>query len=131
MSGSSRSPLVPILAQAAPAAGGGEGAMPPWMVLVVQFGPVLLLAFFLFFWMPMQNQKRRTNMIKALKKNDRVLTESGIFGTVVSVDEKADRIVIRIDDEKGVKLTCRKSSIAGLVEAGATDKVGAAEKKAS
>jgi preprotein translocase subunit YajC len=131
MSGPISLPIVPILLSQGAAAAGGEGSMPPWMVLVIQFGPVLLLAFFLFFWMPMQNQKRRTSMINALKKNDRVVTESGVYGTVVSVDEKADRIVLRIDDEKGVKLTCRKSSIAGLVEAGASDKVGAAEKKAS
>ena len=123
-------PLPPILAQAAQGAA-GEGPLSPLMVMLVQFGPVLLLAFFLFFWMPMRNQRRRTDMINALKKNDRVLTEAGIYGTVVSVDEKADRIVLRIDDEKGVKLTLRKSSILGLVEAGAGEKAGAAEKKAS
>ncbi|RUL88933.1 preprotein translocase subunit YajC [Tautonia sociabilis] len=127
MSGPSWFSLPFLLAQGAPAAG-GEGSLPPWMVLVVQFGPVLLLAFFLFFWMPMRNQKRRMDMINALKKNDRVVTESGIFGTIVSVDEKADRIVLRVDDEKGVKLTVRKSSVLGLVEAAGA---GAAEKKAS
>jgi preprotein translocase subunit YajC len=117
--------LIPVcFAQAAQGAG-GEDPLSPMMVLLVQFGPVLLLAFFLFFWLPRQNQKRRMAMIHALKKNDRVLTESGIYGTVVSVDEKADKIVLRIDDEKGVRLTCRKTSVVGLVDA------GAAEKKAS
>ncbi len=98
------------------------------LLMLVQFGPVLLLAFFFFFWMPMRDRKRRMMMIDALKKNDRVLVEAGIYGTVVSVDEKQDRMVLRIDDDKGVKLTCRKSSVVTVIEPeSATDK----EKKAS
>ena len=124
MPGTICSTVSPILAQAAQG-GAGENSLSPMMVLLVQFGPVLLLAFFLFFWLPMRNQRRRMEMIHALKKNDKVVTESGIYGTVVSVDEKSDKIVLRIDDEKGVRLTCRKTSIVGLVEA------GTAEKKAS
>lgn len=120
--------IVPILlAQAAPEAG-GEGSLSPIMVLLVQFGPVLLLAFFLFFWLPMRNQRRRMDMIHALKKNDKVVTESGIFGTVVSIDEKTDKVVLRIDDEKGVRLTCRKTSIVGLID---PDRAGSTDKKAS
>ena len=44
-------------------------------------------------------------MIEALKKNDKVLTAGGIYGTVVSVDPARDRVVLRVDDDKGVKLT--------------------------
>ena len=38
-------------------------------------------------WLPQQQQeKKRRAMIDALKKNDKVVTAGGIFGTVVSVD---------------------------------------------
>jgi preprotein translocase subunit YajC len=128
MPGPTCSTLPTLLAQAAQG-GGDDGALSPMMVLLVQFGPVLLLAFFLFFWLPMRNQRKRMDMIHALKKNDRVLTESGIYGTVVSIDEKADKVVLRIDDDKGVRLTCRKTSIVGVVDGG--NRSETAEKKAS
>ena len=117
MPGLSLLSLASIFAQAAQGAG-QDGKLSPLMVMLVNFGPLVLLAFFIFFWMPMRNQKRRGQMIDALKKNDRVLTESGIFGTVVSIDEKANRIVLRLDDEKGAKATFRRSSVVGVVDPG-------------
>ena len=117
MPGPSLLSLASLFAQAAQGAG-QDGTLSPLMVMLVNFGPLVLLAFFIFFWMPMRNQKRRGQMIDALKKNDRVLTESGIFGTVVSIDEKANRIVLRLDDEKGAKATFRRSSVVGVVDAG-------------
>ena len=50
-------------------------------------------------------------MIDALKKNDKVVTAGGIYGTVVSVDPAGDKLVLRIDDDKGVKLTMSRSSV--------------------
>jgi preprotein translocase subunit YajC len=62
-----------------------------------------------------QDQKRRA-MIDAMKKNDKVLTNGGIYGTVISVDATQDRVVLRIDDEKGVKATFAKSAVARVIE---------------
>lgn len=101
-------PLFTILAQAAPKP--GENSLPSWAIFAIQLAPILLLGY-LFFGLPLRQQRRRMEMIGNVKKNDRVLTEAGIYGTVVSVDAEADRMVLRIDDEKGVKLTCRKSSV--------------------
>ena len=56
-------------------------------------------------------------MIDALKKNDKVLTAGGIYGTVVSVDPAGDKLVLRIDDDKGVKLTMSRSSVVRVLEA--------------
>jgi preprotein translocase subunit YajC len=76
---------------------------------------------FLFYYMiirPQQQQERkRRAMIDALKKNDKVLTSGGIYGTVVSVDSDHDRVVLRVDDEKGVKLCITRSSVARVLEA--------------
>ena len=63
-----------------------------------------------------QDQKRRA-MLDAMKKNDKVLTSGGIYGTVISVDTAQDRVVLRIDDEKGVKATFAKSAVARVIEA--------------
>ena len=67
---------------------------------------------------PQKNQDRkRRAMIDAMKKNDKVLTNGGIYGTVISVDASQDRVVLRIDDEKGVKVTFTKSGVARVIEA--------------
>ena len=60
-------------------------------------------------------------MIEAMKKNDRVLTSAGIFGTVVSVDG-GDRIVLRVDDERNVRLTFSKASIVRVIDPSEKDK---------
>ena len=56
-------------------------------------------------------------MIDALKKNDKVVTAGGIYGTVVSVDPTGDKLVVRIDDDKGVKLDhSARSSVMRVLE---------------
>ena len=47
-------------------------------------------------------------MIDALKRNEKIVTAGGIYGTVVSVDAEGDKLVLRIDDDKGVKMTFAK-----------------------
>lgn len=80
---------------------------------------ILVLAFwgyFLLFRPQQQQEKKRREMIATLKKNDKVLTSAGIYGTVVSVDSEQDRVVLRIDDDRGVKVTFSKSAVARVLE---------------
>ena len=82
--------------------------------------PLLPIPFLFYFmiWLPQQQQeKKRRAMIEALKKNDKVVTAGGIYGTVVSVDPDQDKVVLRIDDDKGVKLTFTRSSVVRVLEA--------------
>jgi preprotein translocase subunit YajC len=99
-----------VLAQAQD--GGGSA----WVL----FGYMAMFAFIVYFIMirpqRQQEQKRRT-MIDAMKKNDKVLTTGGIYGTVISVDPSQDRVVLRVDDEKGVKVSFARSSVARVLEA--------------
>lgn len=85
------------------------------MFLVTMMGFVAIFYLFLLRPQRQQEQKRRA-MIDALKKNDKVLTNGGIYGTVTSVDAGSDRIVLRIDDEKGIKVTLARSSVARVIE---------------
>ncbi len=79
--------------------------------------PIPFLFYFMI-WLPQQQQeKKRRAMIDALKKNDKIVTASGIYGTVVSVDPAGDKLVLRIDDDKGVKLTMSRSSVMRVLEA--------------
>ena len=77
-------------------------------LVVVIFG-----IFYFVMIAPMRRrQKKLQQMIDALKPGERVITNGGIFGTVVEV---TDRVVkLRIADN--VKVTFAKSAIAGLQE---------------
>ena len=67
--------------------------------------------------MPQQQQeKKRRAMIDSLKKNDKVVTTGGIYGTVMSVDAKNDKVVLRVDDERGVKLAFTRASVGRVIE---------------
>jgi preprotein translocase subunit YajC len=108
MFGSLSSPFV-VFAQAA---GGAAKAAEPNPIL--QFAPLLAVPFIFYFMMlrPQQQQeKKRRELIDSLKKNDKVLTASGMYGTVISVDEKGDRVQLRLDDDGKVKITFTKASI--------------------
>lgn len=78
--------------------------------------PIPFLFYFLI-WQPQQKQeKKRRALIDALKKNEKIVTASGIYGTVVSVDPAGDKLVLRIDDDKGVKMTITRSSVMRVLE---------------
>jgi preprotein translocase subunit YajC len=107
---------VPLLfAENAPAANPNGGGSGPMNLL-----PLLLAAglwgYFLLFRPQQQQEKKRKEMISALKKNDRVMTTGGLYGTVVSVDNEQDRVVLRVDDDRGVKLTFSKSAVGRLID---------------
>lgn len=90
-----------------------EGAKPaspsfemPLMLLVM-----FVLLYFIVLRPSMKRQEReRNSLVSNLKKNDRVLTTAGIYGTVVSISDKEDEIVVKVDDNTRLKMI--KSSIA-------------------
>jgi preprotein translocase subunit YajC len=79
--------------------------------------PIPVLFYFMIFLPQQQQEKKRRAMIDALKKNDRVVTIAGIYGTVISVDPAQDKVVLRIDDDKGVKISMTRASVARVLEA--------------
>lgn len=114
-----------IFAQnAQPAAPGNSfwGGMSSYVLFI----PVL---FYFVVLRPQQLQeKKRKDLLGALKKNDRVLTTAGMYGTVVSVHPESDRVVVRIDDERGVKVEFTKASIARVIDPAAEKGAEAPEK---
>jgi preprotein translocase subunit YajC len=106
---------LPVLfAQAAPAADPGSGGL---LSNLLPFMAVPLL-FYLLIWRPKQQEDRkRQEMLGTLKKNDKVLTGAGIYGTVVSVDDDQDRVVLRVDDDRGVRIAFNRASVVRILEA--------------
>ena len=74
---------------------------------LLQFAPIFLILYFLLIRPQQQRQKQMDKMIKALKKGDKVVTNGGIYGTVVGVEDA--KVVLRVADD--VKLEFTKSSV--------------------
>lgn len=78
---------------------------------------VLLFAAILFMFIvvrPQQRQAKQTQKALAdLKKNDRIVTNAGIHGVVVSTNDKV--VTIRIDENSGARMTINRDSISKLV----------------
>jgi len=81
--------------------------------MLVQLFPLLLI-FAIFYFLIIRPQKTKEKehqkMLSALKKNDEVVTTSGIHGTVINVKDKT--FILRIDDN--VKVEIEKNCISYL-----------------
>ena len=79
--------------------------------------PIPLIIYFMFIRPQQQTEQKRRSMIDTLKKNDKVLTTGGMYATVVSVDPGQDKVVLRVDDDRGVKLAFTRASVARVLDA--------------
>src|SRR5262245_55684974 len=89
----------------------GQQGSAPWYV---QFFPLFLMVFVFYFVFirPQQRKaKQHDTMMKALRAGDRIVTTSGIVGTVVSVKDKT--LAIRSAD---TKLEILKSAVTEITE---------------
>ena len=104
-------------AQAAGAAPVDSSPMAQFFGGGMSFPIMMALMFGILYFMVIRPQnterKKLQKAIEALKKGDRVLTSSGMFATVVSIE--ADRAIHKIGDETKVEFA--KSAIAQVVSA--------------
>jgi preprotein translocase subunit YajC len=83
---------------------------------LVQFVPILVVfaIFYFLLILPMRKrQKALQQMVEAIKKGDRVITNGGLYGEVASVDGAV--VFLKIADNVRVRIA--KSAIAGLENA--------------
>ncbi len=73
--------------------------------------PIFAIFYFLVMRPQQQQQKKIKEMLANLKKNDEVVTSSGIHGTVVLVKDKT--VVVRVDE--GCRIEFDRESIATVV----------------
>jgi preprotein translocase subunit YajC len=90
-----------LLAQAQPSS--GIMAFLPLVVIMVIFYVLLILP-------AQRRQKKNAEMISALKTGDKVITNGGIYGTIVGLEGEA--VQLRIADQ--VKIKVARSAIAAL-----------------
>jgi len=95
-----------LLALAGPAR---EGEPNP-MASLVMMGLIFAVFYFVLILPMRRKQKKLESLVKELKTGDKVVLNSGIFGTIVGVDDEAFQL--RIDDKTRIKVL--KSAVAGL-----------------
>ncbi len=101
--------LVCLLAQDAP-----DGPFGQFHFLV----PMIAIGFLFYFMMLKPEQKKRKahdDLVKNLKKNARVVTVGGIYGTVVNAQKGESDVMLRVDDSSNTRLRVLRTAISQVI----------------
>jgi len=88
--------------------GGGTG----FMSTIIMFALIFLIFYFMILRPQQKRQKERTAMLGNLKKGDKIMTNGGIYGKIINVDEKT--ILLEIADN--VKIKIDRSAVGSVVK---------------
>lgn len=67
--------------------------------------PLIALVFYLVVLRPAAQKRAEGDSTTTLQKNDKVLILGGLYGSVVSVAEKEDEVLVKVDDNLRLRLT--------------------------
>jgi preprotein translocase subunit YajC len=95
-------PLNPSLA--------AQAQQPSGLSLLVPIALMFVIFYFLVIGPAQRRQKKVNKMLADLKTGDKVITNGGIYGTIVGLD--SDTVQLRIADQVRIKVA--RSAIAGL-----------------
>ena len=83
------------------------------------FLPLIAVGILFYFMMLRPEKQRRVElerMQQGLKKNDRVVTFAGIYGTVVNVQQGSRDVTLKVDEASNTKLRVLRSSIQQVLD---------------
>jgi len=87
---------------------------------IMQFLPlvIIMVIFYVLLILPAQRRQKKTQaMLSALKTGDKVVTNGGLYGTIVGIDGEAVQLRIGIGSD-GIKVKVARSAVAGLESEG-------------
>ena len=87
-----------------------QQASPNGLYEILPFILILVVLYVLMILPAQRRQRKLSAMISALKNGDKVVTNGGIYGTVVGLDNES--VQLRIAEQ--VKVRVARSAIAGL-----------------
>jgi preprotein translocase subunit YajC len=93
------------------AAGGTTPGTKNMMPTILMMGIVFAIIYFLMIMPQQKKQKETQNMLKAMKKGDKIVTIGGLLGTIGNV--KDDTVMVKIADNTVVEF--RKSAIGSIL----------------
>lgn len=74
------------------------------LLILLPFLIIFFLAQFIFGSPQRREQRRKEELAKALKKNDRVVTIGGIYGTVANIAADKNEVTLKVDDNTRLKM---------------------------
>ncbi len=99
------SPILPLFAQAAPAAAGN-----PWPQIILQLGLIVMIFYFLLIRPQQKQRKEQENALFSLRKGDEIVTAGGVIGEIIHIKESLkdgapaktleDRVTIKSGESK-------------------------------
>ena len=95
-----------------PSPGGSGGGMSQTLPTLVMFGAMFAIFYFLMIRPQQKTKQERERMLAAVKRGDRVVTTSGLHGTVTNLSEQT--VTLRVGDQ--VKLEFDRVAIGRVVE---------------
>ena len=87
-----------------------QAAAPSSIELFLPLILIMVIFYFLMILPAQRRQKKVAQMLKNLKTGDKVITNGGIFGTIVGLEDEA--VQLRIAEQVKIKVT--RSAVAGL-----------------
>lgn len=94
--------LMESIAWAEGTGNGSTGGGPSGLLSLVPFLIIFVLFYFLLIRPQQQKQKQQQTLLDALKKGDRVITTSGIWGTITNLGK--DTVTLQIADNTKIKM---------------------------
>ena len=79
--------------------------------------PIMIVCgiYIIIMMVPRKDQKKQRDMLDTLKKNDRVITAGGIFGTVMSARKEDPFVMLRVDESTNTRMKVLKTSISRVI----------------
>ncbi len=99
-----------VLAADPPAQGAAEGSGS----LVGMVVPLIVIGFLFYFllFLPQRRERQKQDQVlKALKKNDRVVTIGGVVGTIVNIEPDSKLVTLKVD--ANTRMVFLRSAIQG------------------
>lgn len=92
-------------------AAGGAAQAPNMLSALLPFVLIFVIFYFIIIMPARKKQKQHQNLLNALQRNERVVTNSGIYGTITRVMD--DRFELEISS--GVTIQIAKNAIAAVI----------------
>ncbi|GHV96801.1 hypothetical protein AGMMS50293_31210 [Spirochaetia bacterium] len=112
--------VFPLLLAGQQAGGSGAPAGPQsFITSLLPFAAIIGIFYFLIIRPQNKKKKETENMLKALKKGDKIVTIGGIHGTIQSVKESS--VILRVDENTKVEFS--RSAISTVLVVAKEEKI--------
>ena len=97
------------------AEGGGSALTDLLFPLVIVFG----IFYFLVIRPSGKERRKREQQVKSLKKHSKIVTNAGIYGTVVGMDDET--VTLRVDDKNNVRMKFSRAAVWQVLDGDKTE----------